>query len=56
METTHIILSLECDIFWHFFSVLLFALHFEIKQQWVLPEEIIVSELQVTAKIKEMNK
>lgn len=33
-----------------------FALHFKILQQRALPEEIIVSELQVTAKIKEMQK
>lgn len=42
-------------IFFDIFFVLLFALHFEIIHQWVLPEEIIVSELQVTAKIKEMH-
>lgn len=36
------------------FSLFCFlALHFQIMQQSALPEEIIVSELQVTAKIKE---
>ena len=36
------------------FFVLLFALRFQIMQQSAPPGEIIVSELQVTAKIKEM--